>query len=694
MSTVASLQIKIGADVSAAISGLSRAEFAADQVKEAYIAANDATIKGGFAIAGWSQNFSTAISAVKRDLEQVDITKLDEGSKESSANMLALATGALRVSETVTVAASAFSGMQSIAGPAIAGIARLIPSIGVSLAALAGPIGIAVGVLAAGAAIVVSNWDLVAGAVSNVETVTIAANKATQEQKAKTLELVDVLKNEVSTRNQQAAAIKQLNEISPTYFGGLTKEKATVDQLNVAYTKYAANLDNIAKLQAINNEVSALYQQQVSTQIALQNATASATQEQLKYNSAAASAREGTKNELPLTLAKNTVAAETQKLGVINAQIAKYKELANTIPAVTREPELAGKGGKGIESALDKQKNALADFAKAIEIIQVKNKEGLLPDAKVYDAQVDAIYNTIEKLAGIDVNSDIFKQFVDEAKSFFNQQQVNIDVVPRVLVDNVASLTPVAPLADRMKALAEEKLKGVKILIDDTASLDSVKSFAEKFKKEIEAISQVADIAGQIGSALAGAIGQSNANEFEGRRQALDAYYEREQELIESSIGSDTIKNRKKEQLDKEVSQKRKQIAREEAQSQKNLNIFEAVINTANAVTRALATGGPILAGIVGALGLAQISAISSAPLPALAGGGLVTGPSVVQVGEYPGAANNPEFISPVDKAQKYIREAVQQAGGSSAQQLFSYIDGDDIVLISERGNYRKQRLG
>jgi len=154
MSTVASLQIKIGADVSAAISGLSRAEFAADQVKEAYIAANDATIRGGFAIAGWSQNFSTAISAVKRDLEQVDITKLDEGSKESSANMLALATGALRVSETVTVAASAFSGMQSIAGPAIAGIARLIPSIGVSLAALAGPIGIAVGVLAAGAATV------------------------------------------------------------------------------------------------------------------------------------------------------------------------------------------------------------------------------------------------------------------------------------------------------------------------------------------------------------------------------------------------------------------------------------------------------------------------------------------------------------------------------------------------------------
>ena len=692
MSTVASLQIKIGADVSAAISGLSRAEFAADQVKEAYIAANDATIKGGFAIAGWSQNFSTAISAVKRDLEQVDITKLDEGSKESSANMLALATGALRVSETVTVAASAFSGMQSIAGPAIAGIARLIPSIGVSLAALAGPIGIAVGVLAAGAAIVVSNWDLVAGAVSNVETVTIAANKATQEQKAKTLELVDVLKNEVSTRNQQAAAIKQLNEISPTYFGGLTKEKATVDQLNVAYTKYAANLDNIAKLQAINNEVSALYQQQVSTQIALQNATASATQEQLKYNSAAASAREGTKNELPLTLAKNTVAAETQKLGVINAQIAKYKELANTIPAVTREPELAGKGGKGIESALDKQKNALADFAKAIEIIQVKNKEGLLPDAKVYDAQVDAIYNTIEKLAGIDVNSDIFKQFVDEAKSFFNQQQVNIDVVPRVLVDNVASLTPVAPLADRMKALAEEKLSGIRITIDDTGALTAAEKFAESVKKAIDGVQNVTGQAGNIADAVFG----FNQATIDKKSQELDNFYSESASKIERSSAPEEVKAKKLEELDKSVAQKRKAIAREQAAAAKKTSVFEALVNTANAVTKALTAGpiaGPILAAVIGSLGAAQVAAIAATPLPALAAGGLVSGPNTVLVGEYPGANNNPELISPVDKVKKYIVEAVNSTRGTVSQQGQWKLSGIDLYLGTQYAQDYYSRL-
>ena len=68
MSTVASLQIKIGADVSAAINGLKRTEFAAEQVKEAYISANKETVYAGFAVAGWAQNFSTAISAVQNNI--------------------------------------------------------------------------------------------------------------------------------------------------------------------------------------------------------------------------------------------------------------------------------------------------------------------------------------------------------------------------------------------------------------------------------------------------------------------------------------------------------------------------------------------------------------------------------------------------------------------------------------------------
>jgi len=309
-------------------------------------------------------------------------------------------------------------------------------------------------------------------------------------------------------------------------------------------------------------------------------------------------------------------------------------------------------------------------------------------DTSDFTSQVDTIRsNAFEKLEDIDLKFKFTGSGEDALKEKISAVQQALQELGTLNV----------PVDDDAVQILLAELAILKSQTDKPFLIDvQVKdlSFAERFKKEIEGIQQALEVANQIGSALSGALGQSNDNEFEAKRQALDAYYERESELIESSISNDKLKNSRKEQLDKEVAQKRKQIARQEALSQKNLNIFEATINTANAVTRALATGGPILAGVVGALGLAQIAAIASAPLPALAGGALVTGPSFVQVGEYPGAAQNPEFISPVDKAQKYIREAVQQAGGGGAQQLYSFVSGDDIVLVSDRANYRKQRLG
>ncbi|MGB4958673.1 MAG: hypothetical protein WBO36_04300, partial [Saprospiraceae bacterium] len=77
-----------------------------------------------------------------------------------------------------------------------------------------------------------------------------------------------------------------------------------------------------------------------------------------------------------------------------------------------------------------------------------------------------------------------------------------------------------------------------------------------------------------------------------------------------------------------------------------------------------------------------------------LQGGALVSGRNTVIVGEYAGADNNPELISPVNKVKKYITEAVRETGGGGVQELFSYVSGDDILLVSQRGAYRKSRVG
>jgi len=79
-------------------------------------------------------------------------------------------------------------------------------------------------------------------------------------------------------------------------------------------------------------------------------------------------------------------------------------------------------------------------------------------------------------------------------------------------------------------------------------------------------------------------------------------------------------------------------------------SIIEATINTAVAFTAALKAGaiiGPILAGIIAAMGAAQIALIAAQPLPTFAEGGVagLHGPEAIIVGE-----KGPERIIPAGK--------------------------------------------
>lgn len=657
MPTVASLQVKLGADVQAAINGLSKAEFAADKVAEAFDKSSAKSIEFGFKLAGWATNFGTIAKGIQSQLDDINLDTLDSSGKEGIKTLQAIVSDGVRVTESITTASAAFSGMQSIAGVALTNIAKLIPSIGASLAALTGPIGITVGALAAGAALIITNFDLVNNTISQTDKITREANKTTEEQKAKVIELVDVLKNEVSTRKEQQDAIKKLNEISPTYFGGLSKEKTTVEQLNVAYQKYATNLDNIARLQAINNEISTLYQQQVKSQVALQDATAKVTQEQIKYNNATSSVREGTKNELPLILAKNTVEAEKQKLATIVEQIKKYKELGKAIPPTTKEPsEKTDKGDKGDNKKTDKDK--LADLpnelTKQLNILQTQVKNDLVPISEVFEKEVDIWNNIIQKGLSIDPDSVEVQKLIDQYKLYFEKEKIEINVIPRINPPDPQSLNELPNrYNDILKKIGDPK----PIKIFEADKIAAQQAALQKMLNEIaSSINQVADVASRVGNVLF----SFEDSRIEQQYQALDEYYEKKKVSIESEVGLESVKGKKMEQLDKEVSAKRKQIKREEAAANKRKAIFESLINTAKAVAESLPNIP--LSVLAGALGAAQTAIIASTPLPALASGALVDGPTAVLVGEYAGAKANPEFISPVDKAQKYIKEAVEKA--------------------------------
>jgi len=106
----------------------------------------------------------------------------------------------------------------------------------------------------------------------------------------------------------------------------------------------------------------------------------------------------------------------------------------------------------------------------------------------------------------------------------------------------------------------------------------------------------------------------------------------------------------------------------------------------ANALKNPVGIVPPLGLALAGAAGLAASglfsSLISKIGIPALAGGGIAYGNSLVQVGEYPGARTNPEVIAPLDKLKKIIG-----GGGNGGFVAETVISGSDLRVILSRAD-------
>ena len=76
-------------------------------------------------------------------------------------------------------------------------------------------------------------------------------------------------------------------------------------------------------------------------------------------------------------------------------------------------------------------------------------------------------------------------------------------------------------------------------------------------------------------------------------------------------------------------------------------------------------------------------AAVASTPKPkAFANGGIVYGNTFAQVGEYPGAANNPEVIAPLSK----LRQLIQPTSSGGGVYEFR-LRGRDFVAVAAKYN-------
>jgi len=125
-------------------------------------------------------------------------------------------------------------------------------------------------------------------------------------------------------------------------------------------------------------------------------------------------------------------------------------------------------------------------------------------------------------------------------------------------------------------------------------------------------------------------------NEQKKRQSAIDTWYEQQKQAIMNNITDETEREAALEKLEEErrakeaalqeqMEAKRKAAKRAQAKRDKAVALMQAIVNTASAVVEALPN--LILAGIVGAMGAAQIALIASQPIP-LAKGGIIDRPT------------------------------------------------------------------
>jgi hypothetical protein len=98
----------------------------------------------------------------------------------------------------------------------------------------------------------------------------------------------------------------------------------------------------------------------------------------------------------------------------------------------------------------------------------------------------------------------------------------------------------------------------------------------------------------------------------------------------------------------------------------------------------AAAAGVALIAGSTIIVGM-----LNKGPQPtAFAEGGIVSGPTLGLVGEYPNARNNPEVIAPLDK----LKGMLKGTGDSAGYVASTTISGRDLALVIERYNKDSRR--
>ena len=501
-------------------------------------------------------------------------------------------------------------------------------------------------------------------------------------------ELIAVLENETETRDRKRRAIKELQSINPDVFKDLKLEGDKVKDLNTYYNAYIENLKNVILLKQYEKDLEAIIQAELKTgkplQIQKQKEVKKST-ELLTLNNAAL--KDNISTTKILTLKDEKVIGNINKYN--KSQQTKL-DLFNKIKKISPAVALGGgKDGSDKKAPKENVSKYEEDLARAIfnfykdNLFQAEHYFNQLNDIEKLNALKQAVINK----ASNDELTAIEETYAQKSINFHQQIEDKKFAIRQASVKRQEDLTE-ADLKAKKKILDKDfqnemdaiqnklsaQLKGnrkdplqqgqnyneaIGSLIIMAMQAGTTAEQIEKLQDKINslnasaegtaaAFSPIADILNNLATNTLVEFGTQIGNLISGGEFSLDGFLG----MIASAliqIGTHLVMVSK---------------------------LFLAV--------KALFASKGLLAPFAIPIGIAAIAAgvalnnslSKKQNVKAFANGGIVSGPTMGLIGEYPGAKSNPEVVAPLDKLKDMIGG---QGGGSFI------LKGQDLVLAMNR---------
>ena len=457
---------------------------------------------------------------------------------------------------------------------------------------------------------------------------------------------VDQTKDKEGQRAEVMAKLEQFygraTAISETYGGKLAMLKNKYGDVQEAVGKYITS--NHALMDSLNAVAEAvLFQLQLNDKLADQKRTV-----------------EEMENKWSDSLARAAVAANWQ-YGAMGKLITAYN--GNTVALAKAISQ--GKHGIEIQEALN----------------NVRDEE-----LNIFKKQQAAL-----KLAERGTN-----RLETEVKQLTKAEDKHADLLKKM---PKASTAAAMALNAELTPAVEDLGKEINDVSDDLMDFNVVTNFAmaEFMAKASEAWNRYGETAQNVIYGIDAIIMQSYRNQ----EIAMDNEYKKKVEAIENSLMSEQEKADALAALDEEFDAKRSALKAKQAKQDKAMSMIQATINTFEAASKAYTLGpiiGPILAGVITALGLGLVAKIKAQPIP-LAKGGIFDRPTLMGGGAYEVAeAREKEVVAPLSGLRRELGLDKRQSSGPIVIQNHIYLDGREMKqfitrVIEETGRTGKLRL-